>query len=92
MDRLYDFNEAKRLCSSHKELLERVEKILRERAHDIDQVRDKATKVIDRVGIEQEINNALQKESTSTGLHEDATAMALSVYKYDIGDNITAAL
>ena len=92
MDRVYDYRDAKRLCASHQQILDTIQKMKTSHAKDSEKVKENATAVADSNVVSADIGFAVSSGKTNTQPQPNEIALVQSVYKYDIGQDIVTAL
>lgn len=92
MDRVYEYEDAKRLCASHKKILELIQKINASRAKDAERVKKNASEVLRSKVIASEITTALQTGNINPAEQPNEKALMHAIYVYDEGQKILSEM
>ena len=92
MDRNFDYEDARRLCASHKQILDTIQKTLKARSKDADKVRQAATEVFGSKVLASQIASALQSGNVNVAMQPNEKMLIQAVYICDEGEKIVSAL
>lgn len=92
MDRWFEYEDAKRLCASHKQIIDTIRKMKESRAKDAEGFKKAAKEVFDSRVIAAEIATALQTSNLNVTAQPNEKALLYAAYKCNEGDKIVVAL
>lgn len=92
MDRWFEYEDAKRLCASHKQILDTIQKILDLHKKDIDTFKKAAKDVLDSKVIASQITTALQTGNLNVAVQPNEKALLHAAYICDEDDKIVLGL
>ena len=92
MGRVFDYESAKRLCASHKQLLDTIQRMSASRARDADRVREAAKEVFGSRVIASRIAAALQSGDLNETMQPGEKALIRELYVCEKGENVLSVL
>ncbi len=90
MDREFEFEEVKRLCDTHMQILKTIRHILTSRANDADRVKTNAKPVFNSNVIASEIAAALQTGNITAAIQPCEKALLRELYVYKEGEQLVS--
>ena len=92
MDRVFAYEDAKKLCATHKQILNTIKKIIASRGKDASRVQKAAQEVYDSKVIASQIATALQSGNLNVAEQPNEKALLREVYVCHEGDKIVSLL
>lgn len=92
MDRIFDYEDAKTLCASHKQILDTIRRTIASRDKDAGKFKAAARDVLGSKVIASQIETALKSGNLNVAAQPNEKALLHAVYVCDEGDKIVTAL